>query len=91
MADTVVRDAADLLDGDEIMLGEFSLTKNSWGLVQEKTRDEDGNVVLVVVVEPETPVRTAVRPREQTQPSTPFGGIDMGDDPDGDIRGYDGA
>lgn len=63
----VLRLARDIQDGDELWE-----VVAAGGIVLEKTISEDDQAILMVSVPAHAMVRTAPRPREITQPGTPF-------------------
>ena len=63
---TIVRNAVDVRDGDELILDRWVL------LVQEKSLNEYDQVVLMIVLDPNTPLVTRTRPSER---ATPFEGV----------------
>lgn len=75
MAGMVDRHAAELQDGDEVVLLGRTLTfgKKNSGLVLEKSLAEDGRVHLLLSVDPEADLVTSARPREE---DTPFDEVD---------------
>jgi hypothetical protein len=87
---SVIRRATEIADGDEIVLrSPFTEENHDIGVVLEKTTDADDRVILTLVVPHDAALVTRPRPREQVTPFEHSGDL-LGDDPDGDIAGYDG-
>lgn len=68
MAETVTRLAHEVRDGDEVLEIISRSGNTAFALVQEKTLDEDDNVVLMVVVPKDALIRTHARPSELDDP-----------------------
>jgi hypothetical protein len=91
MPPTVIRRAGELRDGDEIVLrAPFVEENNDLATVVEKILNEDDSITLMVRLPHDAGLITLPRPNE-TKSGSPFDGPDLGDDPDGDLEGYDGA
>jgi len=93
MAQTVIRRGCEIKDGDEIVMRTPLVEENNdTAVVLEKTLAEDGSVTLLLNMPADAALVTKPRPAELTDSSgSPFNSTDLGDDPDGDLEGYDGA
>jgi hypothetical protein len=69
MASTVFRSAADLCDGDEIILEQdVGGDPIRTGIIAECSTDEFDMVTLVLKIDPTVEIATVARPREEITP-----------------------